>query len=413
MSSLDHAIETIQRSGQPIVIFGAGVVGEVILSACTAQGLSVACFCDNNINKTKSLFCDTRVVHTSALKSEYSQANIIISAADIHDVIKQLAELELATWFPGSIFLKNVNVYENTYSAPADFVDYAVNTCILSQNGYLETDKLYLRSVDIIITERCSLKCADCSNLMQYYEKPQNCVTEDVIESIQNFCKYVDEVNEFRVIGGEPFVNKDIHIITKTLIDETKVKNIVIYTNGTISPKDSQIEYLKHEKVLVLITDYGHLSKNLDKLIRTLQDNGIRYYVDQAGGWTDCSAISKHNRTEAGKRQIFTECCAKNTFTLSDSKFYRCPFAANMGRLNIVPEEKADFIDLSDPTIRARSVSVVKKQIKAYITELDYLSVCDHCNGRSFDAPEIEPAIQLKKYLQLDITQLHVSNKYE
>ena len=28
--------------------------------------------------------------------------------------------------------------------------------------------------MDVVITERCSLKCKDCANLMQYYEKPQN-----------------------------------------------------------------------------------------------------------------------------------------------------------------------------------------------------------------------------------------------
>ena len=35
-------------------------------------------------------------------------------------------------------------------------------------------DKLNLKTIDIQVTERCSLKCKDCSNLMQYYERPQN-----------------------------------------------------------------------------------------------------------------------------------------------------------------------------------------------------------------------------------------------
>ena len=34
-------------------------------------------------------------------------------------------------------------------------------------------DVLNLKAMDIVVTERCSMKCRDCSNLMQYYVKPQ------------------------------------------------------------------------------------------------------------------------------------------------------------------------------------------------------------------------------------------------
>lgn len=40
-----------------------------------------------------------------------------------------------------------------------------------------EKDAVILNSIDFIVTERCSLRCRDCSNLMQYYKNP---VDEDM-----------------------------------------------------------------------------------------------------------------------------------------------------------------------------------------------------------------------------------------
>ena len=46
-----YSFEEIKRLEIPILIFGAGVVGEVLLQACQENGISVQGFCDNNDNK--------------------------------------------------------------------------------------------------------------------------------------------------------------------------------------------------------------------------------------------------------------------------------------------------------------------------------------------------------------------------
>ena len=53
--------------------------------------------------------------------------------------------------------------------------------------------------MDVVITERCSLKCKDCANLMQYYEKPQNSDLEILFKSLDRMMECVDQIYEFRV----------------------------------------------------------------------------------------------------------------------------------------------------------------------------------------------------------------------
>ena len=397
-----QTIEEIRGSENPVIIFGAGIVGEVLFHACVNAGIRVECFCDNNINKTKTTKCNINVVHTLNLKAKYKDAVFLISAADIKDVAEQLHVLGYSKWYAGGPLLSKFDLSQHQFSAPIDFVEYAVGTCLLCHDSYLTPDKLFVRSVDIVITERCSLKCRDCSNLMQYYKKPEDSSVEELLRAIDSFCTIIDKVNEFRVIGGEPFLNRGIHLILKRLIDEPKVKNIVIYTNGTIVPKDEQIECLRNDKILILITDYGALSRKLNSLTEIFLRNNIVFYKQKAQGWTDCAGLKRHFRSFEQQKRIFTNCCAKNTITLSKGKLYRCPFSANAARLSAVPNNKSDYIDLFQEPLDAAGIRETKSKVRGYLLYKNYLETCDYCNGRSFGAIEIQPAIQTREPLEYE-----------
>jgi len=395
-----ETVEKIKQSEIPVVILGAGIVGEVLFHACRKAGIDVECFCDNNINKTSTFMCRVEVIHTPDLKHRYKDANIFISTADIKDAVDQLHELGYFQWYAAGLLLRDFDVHAYGFSAPADFVEYAVDTCLFCQDNYLSPDKLFMRSVDIIITERCSLKCRDCANLMQYYKKPVDCNLKALLASIDAFCYIVDAVNEFRVLGGEPLMNKELHLITKRLIDEPKVKKVVIYTNGTMVPRTGQIEYLKDKKVLFIITDYGVHSRKRDELITVLERHNISYYAQKARGWTDCAKIRKHDRTMEQQKEVYKSCCAKNTITLSNGRLYRCPFSANADRLQAVPDDENDYVDIFQRPRGTAAIQDLKEKIRTFLFGKDCLHVCDYCNGRPFGAPEITPANQTATALE-------------
>ncbi len=376
-----------------LIIFGAGLVAEVAYRACQSKGIKVECFCDNNLEKTKGELCGLRIIHVPRLKEMYPDAIFVISAADIMDVVSQLEKLGYERWQGATGLLRDFNIHEHKFSANPDFVEYAVSTALLCQDSYLDPQKLFIRSVDLIITERCSLRCRDCSNLMRYYQDPADCDMKDLMVQMDRFLAIVDQVNEIRVIGGEPFMNPDAHKIIRRLAAEPKIKKVVIYTNGTIPPRTDQIEDLAHEKVLFIITDYGDLSANLSKMTTILKEHGITHHVVPCGGWTDCAHIGPHDRGIVGNTEIFSQCCAKNTITLTDGKLYRCPFCANAYRLFAIPKSEGDYVDIFEDI----GTEKLKKKMKMFLTERKYLDCCDFCNGRSFSDPHIVPAIQVEK----------------
>ena len=85
-----------------------------------------------------------------------------------------------------------------------------------------------VKHLDLVLTEKCSLKCKDCSNLMQYYAKPVDEDFDQMMNGLDKFMNNVDFVNEVRLIGGEPLMYKRITEVLKKLLDYKNYEKIYI-----------------------------------------------------------------------------------------------------------------------------------------------------------------------------------------
>ena len=379
----------LKKETRPIIIFGASVTGEAVLNVCDENDIPIAAFCDNNHDKTSCRLKDKAILYAPTIKEHYPDAVFIIAVIDIQDIAKQLREMGFSVFYPVSDLLRHYDVYSHKYSKPCDFVEYVVSACIHSHDSFANPDKLFIRSVDLVITERCSLKCRDCSNLMQYYQKPINYPLPVLLRSVDALCALVDEINEFRIIGGEPFMNPEWPTITQRVFEHTNVQRVLFYTNGTIMPKEEHFTLLKNPKTLFIITDYGPLSKNIDHLCDKLEEYDIKYSRLQVGGWTDCAKIFDRKRSSSELQEVFDCCCVKNSFTLSNGTLYRCPFAANADQLGKVPSPPEDHVLLD---------YAGKKDLLNFVHRTQYIHACAFCAGRRLDAPKITPAIQMTSH---------------
>ena len=395
-------INEIKRKQKPVIIYGINVIAKVLLSICKDEGVIVDCFCDGSPKKAKTIFCNMEVMFTSDVKLKYQDPIFIIAATSINDVAMFLEDLGFSNWYSGGILAKGFDISNFQFDdiSPAN-AKYAIDVAISCHENYMNPGKLFLRSVDLIITEKCSLKCKDCSNLMQYYENPKDCELNLLFNSIRAFCAVIDEVLEFRLIGGDVWMNKKWPLVVKRLQEESKVKKIVLFTNGTILPKKQDLPVLKDDRIRLVITDYGFdLSRKLKELIKLLTDNHIMFQVSTMPGWFDCASITPHNRTIEEQKSLYKICCAKNMLTLSDGKLYSCPYAANATRLSAVPDNKNDYVVLFQDIAEGIEPLETKKNVIDYIKRKEYLETCDYCSGRPVYAPEIPPAIQVDKPLK-------------
>jgi organic radical activating enzyme len=257
-------------------------------------------------------------------------------------------------------------------------------------------NRVIIRGMDIMVTEACSMKCKDCSNLMQYYTAPKSSDPTLTMRAFGRMAKAVDIFMEVRLLGGEPFMNKHIHEIVDGLTRYPHVEKIAVFTNATIVPKNANLTSLKHPKVYLDITNYGVHSRNHDRLIAVLDENGIAYNTHVPQQWTDSGRIVYRERTEAQLKEMFARCCVNDVMTLLHDTLYRCPFSANAMNLEAVPRVARDFIKLLDEN---KDDTTIRHEIRDLYTARDYISTCVYCNGRDFSVPVVEAGVQTKAVL--------------
>jgi len=230
---------------------------------------------------------------------------------------------------------------------------------------------------------------------MQYYEKPENSDLNQMFEALDRFMSCVNSVAEFRVLGGDPFMNKDLHLVVDKLKEYDQVKKIAVYTNAKIIPRGPNLECLKHNRVTVDITNYGTLSTKHEEIIKVLEDNNVAYSTLRITTWQDSGNILPfQKRTLEENKKVFMGCCNKDVISLLHGKLYRCPFSANADNLKAIPEDKTDYVDLCDKNI---PIGDLKDKIKELSYNKEFLTACSYCNGRDYTVPNIKAAEQSKK----------------
>lgn len=373
-----------------VLIYGFGLAGKWLSDNISADIIG---FVDTDYKKVGKSHNGHKVLSIpEVIAISNDDVTIVITVIDIQDVLSIVEKIPHSGWIALGLFLGDQKVanHSSLEDQSEKFIEYALKAVEDCHKGYFSKDKLFLRSIDVVITEKCSLKCKDCSNLMQYYEAPINIAYEEIIRDFDELTNSVDEIYEIRLIGGEPFMNKDIYKIIEYLVDSPKVTKLVVYSNAMVPIRLEHKEIVTNPKVVFSLTDYGSLSKNTKKVTDALDDLGVAYRLHPPENWTDSGTIFDFKRSIPECKELFKECCGKNLLTVTDGKLYRCPFAANADRLKAIPKDEANYV----------AVNSSSSAIRDYVSNIDYLPACNFCKGRSFGAPEIVPAQQAEKPLQ-------------
>lgn len=381
--------------GKSLFVYGFGMAGKWLSANIDAQ---VVGFIDTDQKKVGREFNGIPVLSVEkAAQRMDPDSEIIVTVVDIQDVVPQLKMLPARTWTALGVHLDKTKVFVNPTGESDQFVEYSLLSVENCHKAHAKEGGLFLRSVDLVITERCSLRCKDCSNLMQYYERPVNIEFDEVIRDFDNLTREPDHIHEVRLIGGEPFMNKDIYRILEYIVKSPKISLVVIYTNAMIPVRAVEADILRNPKIIFSVTDYGDLAKSTPRVVRGLEQLGLTLRRHPPENWTDSGTIHDFKRSLAENKQLFADCCGKNLLTVTDGRLYRCPFAANAERLRGVPLDPLNSVELT----------ATKEAIRRYVFQIDFLPACNFCKGRSFGAPEIEPAVQAptpipyKKYVYL------------
>jgi len=401
---MNDQIENIKKNSIPVVLFGAGDIGTLAFHALKKRDIKVNFVCDSNPKKQGNFFYGTKIISPKELITKSRDVAIFICNNQYVDtVFSFLKEMKFNSIYNLVELLKNTdfsefNLDQNTFSQLS--IERQIE---LHEKNYLKVEnslnkKLDIPSVDVVITERCSLKCVACANLMQFYHRPQNSDKDLMFKSIDKLMNCIDSLYEFRVLGGDPFMNKQMYEFVNKLDTYKNVKQVTVYTNATIMPKGLNLECLKNKKVRVQITNYGKLSYKHDELVKHCKENNISCVSERVKKWQDVGTINYQNKSIEELESLFKRCCTNSVLTLLHGKLYRCPTSAHGTNLEAVPDKPEDIVNLGDDKL---NLEETRKQLEDFYYNKKSITACYYCKGRDYAFGEIDAAIQTKRPLTI------------
>jgi len=363
-------------------------------------------------------------------------AHIFIAHQWIIQAVEKLNKLNFKNVYPCLDFLKSIDVSKKINSKKIDLLSATRNAGDIeplrlerkieivnfnylkaladlkisskSNGSKKSVDNLVVKHIDVVITEQCSMKCRDCANLMQFYSRPKNSDTDLLFKSVDRLMQCVDHLYEFRVIGGDPFMNKEIYKIINKFVKYKNVDNVVIYTNARIVPKEENLNCLKNKKVRLQITNYSDSQAVLthpslvaqhDEIVKLLSSNNIKFVSEKVTKWDDIGILKFIKETPTQTSNKFMDCCANDLFSLLNGVLYKCPVSAHGTNLKAFSfDPNYDGVDLVDEKI---SLKNLKKKLIDFYHNNKYVTACTYCKGRGYGEGEVGAAIQTKKALPL------------
>lgn len=212
-------------------------------------------------------------------------------------------------------------IYPFVVQTPADVVHW------------LDPDKDYISYVETHIISGCNLNCKGCGHFSPLFGKNDFYDLNQFRRDIRTLSEKLDLIT-FRLLGGEPFIKKDLEEYIKIARHYFPKTNIRIVTNALPIPSlpQSLLDSLRKNKICIDISLYAPTQKIIGEIKNTLDRSGIVY--------NNSALVDKHSKVieTFGRRlklkgtsdpmRALTNCGSQNCRFLRNGKLYKCPLDA-------------------------------------------------------------------------------------
>lgn len=247
-----------------------------------------------------------------------------------------------------------------------------------------QREGVFLGGVEIDLTKRCTLRCKECANLMQYYKKPDRIPGETIRKSVICLLDSVDGIAMLKILGGEPLLEQELLeeiLCMPQLVSQQKVLGIQIITNGTILFRENLLECMqKNPLVGVLLSNYGSLSAKEEEIKEQLRAYQIPFSeIGTKDTWRCYGDPREVHQTPDEAVQLFRKCKSKeNCCTVLDGKLYACPRAAHGEALGFYPSVEGTCVELlTEPWDR----ELMRKRIREFYFREEAVQACSCCTN--------------------------------
>lgn len=365
-----------------IVPFGVGRIGRRVIPTLMKQ-FKVPFLLDNNNNLEKEYGLDILNIDKAMNYLRKEKVKVVVTT-----VVYSYEEIKHQLEYFG--FVENV--------------DFCIFERFAEEWNLRWGGECVLSKIDTVITSRCSLKCKNCNIFISHVPVQNDIQFKCLKSNFDIFFDSVDYVYEYTLLGGEPFLHKEIVNIISYLGDKyyKKIGKINIISNGTIIPNQNVIEVLQKYNVTVHISDYTNVidyTKKLVELRKILSVNRIEYYVIPNNTWKDVVYPNEGYSTGNPKNHMLL--CGHSTHSVGNGRLYWCDPAFAAENFMGFKAKKDDSLDLAENkknNSKYEATLNIMKYLLGEVNDKGYMSICKKCAGLGCDNNRVVTAgIQIER----------------
>lgn len=142
------------------------------------------------------------------------------------------------------------------------------------------------------IADNCNLNCEGCSHFSSLTNKSKHPQLGEIEKDFKRLKEIVNHIEWIRILGGEPFLNKnwkEYILITKQYWKYTKIS---IVTNGLLlrTIKECDLEFIKQQGIELDISPYRPIWGMIDDIVIRLRKMNVKYQImsDPITEFTSC-----------------------------------------------------------------------------------------------------------------------------
>jgi organic radical activating enzyme len=383
----------LNKSPEGVIIFGGSRAGLYTLKALKKLEISCLCIIDNDSSKHASDYYGVEVTSPAAGRAKFGDVTILVSTMSFQELTTIKTSLNKIGFSRCHYIVPDVFDFyiKNFTRRKFDFKTYRAHKKKFYNRSAMDRDHSLSPSMTVMINEKCNLNCSDCAALVPLNQNPETFSVETIIKSLQSYCGAFDFVYRVCIMGGEPFLHKDIHVILESLRDLDNVLFIDIATNGTVVPQKKTMDLIDQLGATIEISDYGRVSRKMPELIAECEKRNIVHFIQKYESWMSIGDVYSRERDETEKMETFLKCTGSIGITnhIVGEKLSRCIFSAMAGKLKLIPQPSSDYVKLNN-----RSKDTMMK-IRELTFRNTYLEACNYCLAN--DRQPVKPGLQIAK----------------
>jgi organic radical activating enzyme len=372
-----------------VVIYGATLGGKIIYQILQSLNVQVEYFCD--VGKQGHYFSGLSVIGPQALKNIPKATIVIALTRSFSSAMQTLEKYGISNTICEATSLLQGKSTDDFQLNKKEYIE--ADNFLKKYNIYASdcVKEIVLPSLEVFITEKCSLLCKDCTHLIPYYCNRKHHSMIKVRKALEQLFTVVSKIQDFIILGGEPLLHPELPDLLRWCIQQEQIGTITILTNGTIVPKDTCLDALIETKTRIRVSDYGPYSNKKKVLEKLFEEYDIPVYINK-DKWVALGNGEPHTYTTEQQKQMFADCPFSVEHVLLDGKLFRCAHGGHMHQRGMVKLSGDEYVELL-------SEDILKTELEQYMRNylnMDSISACCFCNGYRPEY-QVVPAVQIER----------------